>query len=193
MTHKILTVPCLTVFLSVAGCNRSSTPQIAPIPSLTVEELLANPQSHSHTLVKVTGCFVTGMETTVLRPCSTKDPADRIWVENAGMFEFEKLRLPEVPAAIPPELRSSALESKRSSKGTDLFQYDAERSARAWQKLESLSGSGPTAPRVVLLGQFETNAPRSPGEMESGFGHLGACAHELILVDVLDSKLRSTQ
>jgi len=41
---------------------------------------------------------------------------------------------------------------------------------------------------VVLLGQFETVAQQFPLETQSGFGHLGAYSHELILADVLSNK-----
>ncbi len=193
MTHKILAVPCVTAFLSMAGCNRSSAPQIAPIPSLTVEELLANPQGHSHTMVKVSGCFFSGFESSVMRPCGTKNMAERIWVEDAAIFEEMPPTLPEVPEAIPLELRNPAPKMKSSAEATVLFKYDARQNSRAWQKLESLSGSGPMAPQVALLGQFETIAPRTPGTGKFGFGHLNAYTHELILVDVLDTKPSTTR
>ncbi len=187
MRRNILTVFCLTAILFVAACNRSPAPQVKPIPSLTVEQLLANPLGYSHTMINVSGCFASGFERSILRSCSTENPTERIWVENAAIFE-EIPRLPEVPEATPPELRSPDTHLKRSTSGTDLFRYDARRNAQAWKKLDALSDSTEKAPEVVLLGQFETIAPRDPSTKGFGFGHLGAYAHELILLDVLDSK-----
>lgn len=193
-TCEVLAVSCLTVFLSVSGCNRSSAPDIAPIPSLSAEDLVATPESHAHSMIKVTGCFVMGFEMVALQPCASKNPADRIWVESPAMIEeIRKHRLPEVPEATPPELRSSPSELKSSAKGMVLFEYDAGRNSKAWKKLESLWALAPPAPQVVLVGQFETIALRAPRTKGSGFGHLGAYAHELILLDGLDSKPSTTR
>jgi len=41
---------------------------------------------------------------------------------------------------------------------------------------------------VVLLGQFETVARQVPLETSTGFGHLGAYSHELILADIVSAK-----
>lgn len=41
---------------------------------------------------------------------------------------------------------------------------------------------------VMLLGQFEVVAQQVPRMTQSGFGHLGAYSHQLILANVLSSK-----
>ncbi len=168
-----------------AGCNRSSAPKNAPFPTLTVEELLANPQSHSHTMVVVSGCFVTGFEQIVLQPCGSKNYLQKIWVEDARFLEAsKKLSLPGMPGTTPQELQNRGAER-------DLFAYDEGRISRAWQKLAASTSQDQVVSEVVLLGQFETIAPRVPVPWHSGFGHLNAYAHELILVDVLSSQPRT--
>jgi hypothetical protein len=182
MKRSILIVSCLVASFVWAGCNRSSGPKSLPIPSFTVEELLANPQGHSHTMVKVSGCFVTGFEKVALQSCSSKGHLQQIWVEDARFAEeWKKLALPSMPDTTPEKLQNRAAER-------ELFAYDEGRNARAWQKLEASTSQDQMILEVVLLGQFETIAPRVPEPMYLGFGHLNAYTHELILVDVLSSQ-----
>jgi hypothetical protein len=179
-------VLCLLASVLCAGCTRTVGPKIAPIPTLTVEELLASPRNYSHKLIKVRGCFVSGFEKTVLQPCQSKIHSDQIWVDNALIYH--ELSLPRIPEATPDELKNPEL--KHPADGKLLFQYDEKRDSRAWDKLGSLDQ---TAPQVLLLGQFETISSQVPVTMESGFGHLNAYVHELILVDVLDIETGSTK
>jgi hypothetical protein len=178
--YGILMWPFELVPLFLGGCNRPSNPNIAPIPSLTVEELLASPKSYSHSMVKVSGCYVSGFEKSVLQPCRSTNQSEHIWVENAAAIYLELKRptLPGMPEPTPKEVMSSA-------KGRILFDYDERHNSWAWQRLESSSSRDPKASQVVFLGQFETIGPGGPKTMELGFGHLSAYAHELILVDVL--------
>ncbi len=170
-----LAAPTGKLEISVSGASRKP-PELSPgepptNPTLTIEELLADPQSHSHTMVRVSGCYVTMFEMSELSPCGeifhigkpfVKDEGDQhIWVGSARDFELlEKIRQRE-------KLRTVKL----------LFAYDKGRDSRAWQKLEASTSS-----EVVLLGQFETKA------QGFGFGHQGAYAHELILVDVMNGE-----
>jgi hypothetical protein len=178
----MLIAPYLVASFLWAGCNRSSASKSTPNPTLTVEELLANPQSHSHTMVKVSGCYVMILEVSVLHSCG-REFLDRpfgqlIWVESAEDVEaIEQVRE-------RAQVRTMEKLRKNPAAGKFLFAYDKGRDSRAWQKLEP-STSNPSG--VVLLGQFETEA-QVPEPMRFGFGHLGAYTHELILVDVLRSE-----
>jgi hypothetical protein len=184
--YGILMRSFVLVPLFLGGCNRPSNPNIAPIPSLTVEELLVSPKTYSHSLVKVSGCYVSGFEKSVLQPCGNTNQSERIWVESAAAIYLELKRptLPGMPEPTPEELMSSA-------NGKILFEYDEGRNSRAWQRLESSSSRDPKASQVVFLGQLETIAPGVPKTMELGFGHLNAYPHELILVDVLGTSSSS--
>jgi hypothetical protein len=114
-----------------------------------------------------------GFEISVLQPCGSTNPPQRIWVEDAEFAEaMKKLRLRLSHEGKTGELKNLATEKL-------LFTYDDERNSRAWQKLKSSSNWG----EVVLLGQFETSAPQG----SSRYGHLSAYAHELILVEVLSN------
>jgi hypothetical protein len=79
---------------------------------------------------------------------------------------------------------------KRPANGKLLFEYDEKCNLQAWDKLDSVDQ---TASQVLLLGQFKTISPQVPVTMESGFGHLNAYEHELILVDVLDAESGSAK
>jgi hypothetical protein len=175
------------IFLSrilclLTGCKQAVPPKIETSPTLSVEELLANPQSHAHTIVKVSGCFVLGLESVTIRPCSASEPGDAIWVEDTRLVrEIQKHRLPDVPDVTPKGLEKPAIKK-------DLFTYDERRNAEAWKKLKPLPYPEQTVLEVVLLGQFETVPQQVAPATQSGFGHLGAYSHELILADVLSNK-----
>jgi len=97
------------ISLLLGGCRQTVPPKIETVSTLSVEELLANPQSHAHTMVKVSGCFVLGLESVTLRPCGPSHPADAIWVEDVRFVqEMEKLQIPAVPVAIPKGLEKPA-------------------------------------------------------------------------------------
>jgi hypothetical protein len=141
----------------------------------SVEELLANPQSFAHTIVKINGCYVSMFEVSVLQSCDKpyiQPPGQRIWVESAETAKFIE------------EIREREKVRKNYSAVKLLFVYDKGRESRAWQKLEA-SESKPSG--IELLGQFETEAQVAE-PMKLGFGHLGSYTHELILVDVLSSE-----
>ena len=173
----------LTVtFLLLGGCKQAVLPKIETAPTLSVEELLANPQSHAHTMVKVSGCFVLGLESVTLRPCDASEPGETIWIEDARFFrEMQKHRLPDVPVPMPKGLEKPATKK-------ELFNYDERRNTETWKKLKPSPDREQAVLEVVLLGQFETVAEQFPLETQSGFGHLGAYAHKLILADVLSNK-----
>jgi len=183
--HQSKVLNAQAIFLAgslflLGGCKLSVPPKIETAPTLSVVELLANPQSHAHTMVRVSGCFVLGIESVTIRPCSASEPGDAIWVEDAKFVqEMQKHRLPDVPDAIPKGLEKPA--SKRQ-----LFAYDEKHNAEAWKKLKPSSDREQTVLEVELLGQFETAAVPIMGQ--SAFGHLGAYSHELILADVLSSR-----
>jgi hypothetical protein len=158
----------------------SNAPPVAAAPAkplkdvYSVEELVANPQNFAHTMVTVRGCFVRNFELEVLEPCGGGLTREKlIWVEDAGTVAM-MLRL-----AHDDELLGGGPEFiPFTPKGGLLFTYNEARDSRAWHKLPrgcSIDGS-----EVVLFGQFETSS--------GGFGHLGAYANELILVDVLSNK-----
>jgi hypothetical protein len=162
---NILTVFCSVTAALWGGCNRPTSTH-AVDSTLTVEQLLANPQGHAHVVVKVRGCFYHGFEMVVLHPCDVQKWTQRIWLDDAkGEQELTTINRLHPEYKLPP--------------GTELlFQFDEARNSRAWKKLYDNIASD-----VVLVGQFETG---------SGFGHLGAYTHELILVDVLDNKSNPT-
>jgi len=171
------------IFLLLGGCKQFAPPKIETAPTLSVEEILANPQRHAHTMVKVSGCLVLGLESVTLRPCGTSKLEESVWVEDAGfVHEMKKHGLPDLPDAIPKELKKPLIENER-----ELFTYDEKRNSEAWKKLIPSPDQEHAVSEVVLLGQFETVAQQVAPETQSGFGH-GAYLHELILADVLSNK-----
>ena len=170
------------LFLLLGGCKQAVPPKIETAPTLSVEELLADPQSHAHTMVKVSGCFVLGLESVTLRPCSASEPGEAIWVEDARFVkEMQKHRLPDVADAMPKGLEKPAIKK-------ELFTYEERRNTEAWKKLKPSADPEQAAVEVVLLGQFETVAEQAAPQTQSGIGHLGAYSQELILADVLSNK-----
>ena len=118
------------IFLMVGGCKQVVQPKIEPLPTVSIQELLANPQGHAHTMLKVSGCFVLGLESVTLRACGASGPAEAIWIEDAKFVqETEKRRLPDVPDAITKGLKKPAIRR-------ELFTYDEKRNAAAWKKLK---------------------------------------------------------
>ena len=179
---KILNAQVIFLFgiLLLGGCKQVIAPKIETVQTVSVEELLANPQGHAHTMVQVSGCFVLGLESATLLPCSAGEPSGAIWLEDARRVqEMQKHRLPDVPDVIP-----NGLEKPKFKR--ELFTYDERRNAEAWRKLKPSPDREQTVLEVVLLGQFETAAV--PLMAQSAFGHLGAYPHELILADVLSNK-----
>jgi hypothetical protein len=125
---------------------------------------------------------VLGLESVTIRPCRADEAGDAIWVEDMRFVqEKQKLRLPDVPDAIPKGLEKPAAKK-------ELFIYDERRNAEAWKKLKPLPEPEQTVLEVVLLGQFETVAHQAVPETQPGFGHLGSYSHELILADVVSNK-----
>ena len=174
------------IYLLLGGCKQSISPKIETAPTLAVEELLANPQSHAHTMVKVSGCFVLGLESVTLRPCNASELGDAIWVEDVRFVqEMQKHRLPDVPDVIPKGLKKPATKK-------ELFTYEEKRNSESWKKLTPSSDSEQTVLEVLLLGQFETRARQVAPGTRSGFGHLGAYSQELILADASSNNPRSS-
>ena len=161
MNRNILAVSCLAFGVLGGSCNRSSRPSITRSPYLTVEELLANPESHSHSMVTVTGCYMYGFEVSILWSCGIpKSAQEKIWVERAGRIEDRR------------RSNQRHRDRRRPTEPKLLFEYDEARNSLVWKKLlgqEQVS-------EVVLLGQFEHDAPYAMD------------ANELILVDVLSSR-----
>ena len=155
---------CISAAALLGGCKPSATQTVNQVDSIfAVKELLANPQSHSHAVVKVRGCVYRGFEVLVLEPCESANRTERIWVDDAEN-EQEQTRI----TRLHPEYRLPP--------GTKLFfPFDEARNKRAWQRLDASFNEDNIA-HVSLVGQFESGF---------GFGHLGAYSHELILVDVL--------
>jgi hypothetical protein len=187
VNRSLLTVS-LVVFSTHAGsCKQSSLPETLPIRSIhvaapftkdiySVEELLVNPQGFAHTLVTVSGCYISRFEMSALTACDGRSGA--LWVEDAGTIEaMKKLRLYLRHQGKLDELMSmGAFENEEL-----LFAYNERHNSHAWNKLPR--GYGIVGAPVVLLGQFETS-----GTAKGGFGHLGAYSNEFILVDVLGNK-----
>lgn len=121
-------------------------------------------------MVKVRGCHWGGFEASVFLTCNPKNQGRKIWVESAtfykqiGMFPKNNRLFPE-----------------RDKNLKLLFEYDEGSDKRVWEELKASMAS-----EVVLVGQFETSR-------DIGFGHLGAYDHELILVNVLESKSGKAQ
>ncbi|SRR6266566_2212852 len=168
------------ISLLLGGCKQTVPPKIETAPTVSVEELLANPEDYAHTMVKASGCFVRGLEGMTLRSCSASGMGEAIWVEDARFVqEMQKHRLPDLPDAIPKGLQRPAINRQ-------LFTYDEKHNAEAWKELKPSSDREQTVLEVELLGQFETAAV--PLIAKSPFGHLGAYSHELILADLLSSR-----
>lgn len=184
MNRSLLTVFLILPSTYAGSCNQSSLPETLPIRSIhvaapftkdtySVEELLVNPQSFAHTVVSVSGCYMSGFEMSALTACDSR--SGLIWVEGAGAIEeMKKLRLHLRHQGKLDELMSIETFGKEEL----LFAYDERRNSRAWNKLPRST----LRSEVVLLGQFETSDYK-----RSGFGHLGAYPNELILVDVLSN------
>ena len=180
--QKAQTVFLSAIFLFMGGCEKSVTPKSGTTPTLSVEELLANPQSHAHTMVRVSGCFVLGLASVTLHPCIAGETGDGIWIEDARFVqELRKHELPGVPDVTPKGLEKPAIRR-------ELFTYDDRRNAEAWNKLRPSPGTVQAVLEVMLLGQFETGAQQDAPEMQSVSGHLTAQPPVLILADVLSSK-----
>jgi hypothetical protein len=168
------------IFPLLGGCTRTVPPKIEIAPTVSVEELLGNPQGYAHTMVNASGCFVRGLEGMTLRSCGASAMGEAIWIEDAHFVqEMQKHRLPDVPDAIPKGLERPAINRQ-------LFKYDEKHNAEAWKELKPSSDRQQTVLELKLLGQFETAAV--PLMAQSAFGHLGAYSHELILADVLSSR-----
>lgn len=168
------------ISLLLGGCRQTVPPKTETAPSVSVEELLANPQGYAHTMVRASGCFVRGLESMTLRSCGASGMGEAIWVEDAQFVqEMQKHRLPDVPDAIPKGLERPAINRQ-------LFTCDEEHNAEAWKELKPSLDREQTVLEVELLGQFETAAV--PLMAQSAFGHLGGYSHELILADVLSSR-----
>src|SRR5262245_7152872 len=145
-THAIF---CLVVLQLIGGCKQFNLPKTETVPELSVEELLANPQSYSHMMVSVTGCCVWGVESVTLRPCHSKELENAIWIEDARVVrEMEKLRPPDVPDVTPKGLERPL--AKRM-----LFAYEEARNDETWKKLKPPPDGEQAVLEVVLLGQLE--------------------------------------
>src|SRR3981189_360981 len=93
------------ISLLLGGCKQTVPQKIETAPTVSVEELLANPQSYAHTMVNASGCFVRCLEGMSLRSCGASGMGEAIWVEDARFVqEMLKHRLPDVPDAIPKGL-----------------------------------------------------------------------------------------
>jgi len=167
------------ISLLLGGCKQTVPPKVETTPTVSVEELLANPQGYAHTMVNVSGCFVRGLDGMTLRSCGASGMGKAIWVEDARFVqEMQKHRLPDVPDVIPKGLERPAIKKQ-------LFASDEKHNAEAWKELKPSSDREQTVFEVELLGQFETAAVPLMGQ--SAFGHFGAYSHELILADVSSS------
>ena len=168
------------ISLLLGGCKQTVPQKIETVPTVSVEELLANPQGYAHTMVNASGCFVRGLEGMSLRSCGASGMGEAICVEDARFVqEMLKHRLPDVPDAIPKGLERPPIKRQ-------LFTYDEKHNAEAWKELKPSSDREQTVLELVLLGQFETAAVPLMGQ--SAFAHLGAYSHELILADVVSNK-----
>ena len=103
-------------------------------------------------------------------------------MEDAGMIHrIEQLQPPGIRMPEPQELRTPP-------QSPLVFQYDDAKNQATWKRLEPDPPPPIYRSKVKVVGQFETIAPQVPGPMGSGFGHLDAFAHALILVDVVSTR-----
>ena len=172
----------LAVAISITACNRTS-PSSASSSEVPIEQVLANPQAYAHRLVTIRGCYFSGFESSLPQPCQDAHRKDAIWVEDAAMIHsIDQLQPPGIRLPERQELRTP-------SKSVLVFQYEDATNRAAWNKLLPEASQPIYWLQVAVVGQFETIAPQEPGPMRSGFGHMGAFGHELILVDVLSSRM----
>ncbi len=184
-----LTRSCPILLLAVAavtaGCHRSSPDGGAP-SVIAVELIVANPHAYAHRVITVRGCYVSGFERMTVQPCDNAQHDQMIWVESAEMLHtLEQAALPPLPSAVPRELRTP-------EQPLFLFKYDEAQSRAAWKQLTPESAPSAYRLEVTVVGQFETVSQDKAGPTQVGFGHLNAYKHQLILVDVLHSKLLSS-
>ena len=171
----------LVIFIVFMSSYKTSSYQ--PITPLSVEDVLATPQSYYHTMLRVSGCFVQENVTLtskrfVLKPCGSKNRAPHISVEVVNVVKFvEEMKK---AGLLGPETKPSGFASDEIL----LFHYDSGNNIREWQKLSD-ELAGKMYSQVVLLGQFEAIAPRVADRMGLGFGDPTANANELILIKVL--------
>lgn len=172
----------LALAVSISACYRTS-PSVAPSPAIPVEQLLANPQAYAHQLVTLSGCYFSAFESSVLQPCQDASSNDVIWVENAALIHsIEQVQPSGIGLPEPQQLQ-------RLSKPILVFKYDDATNRAAWNKLIPEALPPIYRSEVTVSGQFETMAPQVPGPMRGGFGHLNVFTHELILVEVLSSRV----
>jgi hypothetical protein len=156
-------VVLLLLVAASLSCDHAS-PVDSRSSVVPVELVVARPQSYAHQLVTIRGCYFHGYEVSALGSCHDTRRGHVIWVENAELLHS----LQHLPiTGLPEYLRTSLV-----------FQYDEARNRTAWRKLvppsaSSLSSSGV---EVTVTGQFETGY--------GGYGHMGAYAHQLVLMDV---------
>ena len=171
----------LAIVGGTAACHRNPTSTTSP-QEVGIEQLLANPKAYDHHLVTVRGCYVSAFERSTLEPCQDARHDTLIWVEDAApIHALEQLQLPGIRIPEPKELQTAP-------KPVFVFPYDDTKNREAWRKLIPERLPSVYRSEVTLVGQFETIAPQRPDPMRSGFGHLNAYMHDLILVDVLRSK-----
>jgi len=165
---------------------------------VSVEDVLASPQSYYHTMLRVSGCFAEEnvrrfsqrffvtltSQRFLLKPCGSKNQAQdsSIEVVNVVRFVEEMQRV----GLLGQETIASVLASDEIL----LFNYDSGTNAREWDKLSD-ELTGKVYSKVVFLGQFEAIAPRVAESMGLGVGDPKANANELILTKVLSSFPRS--
>ena len=182
MRHRIdRIVVLLAIVTGTSFCNRNPKATTSS-QELGIEQLLASPETYAHRLVTVRGCYVSSFERSTLGPCQDTRIETLIWVENAAPIHYlQQLQLRGIRVPEPSELRTAA-------KSDFVFPYDEAKNREAWRKLTPERLPPVYRSEVTLVGQFETIAPHRRDPMRSGFGHLNAYMHELILVDVLRSK-----
>jgi hypothetical protein len=177
---------CLLAVVGAAifGCNRRAevrnscgSPTVVP-----VGQLVSDPQKYAHKLVTVCGCYLNSFENSTLRPCEQGLQSEQeIWVEDAAVVEsFRKFGDAVLKDNLVPPLQTRSFWTY--ARPQFVFSYDEGRNRRAWQQLVPSSAANSMFSEVVIVGQFETTSPRE------GFGHLSAYGHELILVDVIETK-----
>lgn len=178
------------LFATVFGLTTSfACRQAPPRPESTervvaVADLERDPAIYRRKVVTVSGCYVDGFERVTLEPCRDSTHSTLIWIADAKPRKLlSSMRWPSPPEPTPAELQVAR-------EPEFVFTYDESANELAWKRLCPTRSTHKKFNRceVIVRGQFDTIVPDEPKPMRVGFGHSNGYRHELILVEVLESK-----
>jgi len=93
--------------LLLGGCKQPVPQKVETAPAVSVEDLLASPQSHAHSVVQASGCFVLGLESVTLRSSRAGEPGEAIWIEDVRTVRESTCRMSYRKDSNGPQLRES--------------------------------------------------------------------------------------